>query len=644
MIPIRVSYSNNVVSRFGQKTSWFSNYLVNGVGSEAAKKQTLILATNEYADYLECINDFYTDILDAFSGVCAYCNSEDISTVLPIHPIEKSRWNPQLPLDIYNIYPFCSYCKKIVSVVNYKYEPDGGLYEDLHSMNEFLPNILIPTTMPSNKYISIDDEGYIVGKNSRAKRTISNSGVNREEMRLKRLESEYNLGDGNEYYRLWKSLKPGRPSYEDDYTYAVSISSTPSDSQLLDSVEVKKLPDPFEWIEELETIREIDEDKSLRLKRFSGTGVRLLRDFSIDLDARKCLGVIGENGVGKSTLLRYMSASVRGTGLSYIRKSSDGFISDAENYSRVELVGEGEYGNTSNEICSSRLAEGVFRVDSEVDQENSIRVAYVGENRADGRAAQKISKWMVGLNDIKFDLVSSQIKHVLSLGDDVYFERDLKRSSVFMIDNGRRVSVEDLSSGYRSVLNIIYGVFIKLGSNYQLNQEYIHLDDVVGVVFIDEIDLHLHPLWKINIIRKLKEAFSDIFFVFTTHDPLVLKGCSEGEVLLLKQSPGRDTKVYQDLPDISKYGSDMLLTSNFFGLADVRDIDVSNDLASFYQVISSGSVSEEVLEGLKSKAMLGTTYRENIANLIVDMSLSRCKNVDLEEALNKINGIISEED
>ena len=43
-----------------------------------------------------------------------------------------------------------------------------------------------------------------------------------------------------------------------------------------------------------------------------------------------------------------------------------------------------------------------------------------------------------------------------------------------------------------------------------------------AVVLIDEIELHLHPLWQRQILSRLKKIFSNCQFVATTHYPLVL--------------------------------------------------------------------------------------------------------------------------
>ena len=43
-----------------------------------------------------------------------------------------------------------------------------------------------------------------------------------------------------------------------------------------------------------------------------------------------------------------------------------------------------------------------------------------------------------------------------------------------------------------------------------------------GVVLIDELDLHLHPKWQRDAIRRLPAVFPEVQFIITTHSPQML--------------------------------------------------------------------------------------------------------------------------
>lgn len=47
-----------------------------------------------------------------------------------------------------------------------------------------------------------------------------------------------------------------------------------------------------------------------------------------------------------------------------------------------------------------------------------------------------------------------------------------------------------------------------------------------GIVLIDEVDLHLHPLWQRIILKQLNHTFPNIQFIVSTHSPIIVVGAS----------------------------------------------------------------------------------------------------------------------
>jgi predicted ATP-binding protein involved in virulence len=56
-----------------------------------------------------------------------------------------------------------------------------------------------------------------------------------------------------------------------------------------------------------------------------------------------------------------------------------------------------------------------------------------------------------------------------------------------------------------------------------------------AIVFIDEVDAHLHPSWQQRIIGLLRDSFPNVQFIVTAHSPLVVAGCYEYEVAVLRK-------------------------------------------------------------------------------------------------------------
>jgi len=102
---------------------------------------------------------------------------------------------------------------------------------------------------------------------------------------------------------------------------------------------------------------------------------------------------------------------------------------------------------------------------------------------------------------------------------------------VFIKINGEVTQLSHLSTGYASILKIIQSIVS--GYGYFTNEQ--QLQHVRGIVFIDEIESHLHLSWQSKIIPTLKELFPNTTFYITTHSPIVLIQLEEGEAYRLQR-------------------------------------------------------------------------------------------------------------
>lgn len=56
-----------------------------------------------------------------------------------------------------------------------------------------------------------------------------------------------------------------------------------------------------------------------------------------------------------------------------------------------------------------------------------------------------------------------------------------------------------------------------------------------AVVLIDELELHLHPVWQSSLIHNLLKTFPNCQFIITTHSPLVLSGVQAESIWIMKE-------------------------------------------------------------------------------------------------------------
>jgi hypothetical protein len=100
--------------------------------------------------------------------------------------------------------------------------------------------------------------------------------------------------------------------------------------------------------------------------------------------------------------------------------------------------------------------------------------------------------------------------------------------------NDKPIPIQQASHGTLSVMAIFGLIYEYLKTLFPKVPEK-ELTRQPAIVFIDELDAHLHPAWQQKITRLLKENFPNVQFFVTAHSPLVVAGCKEGEVAVLKK-------------------------------------------------------------------------------------------------------------
>jgi len=210
--------------------------------------------------------------------------------------------------------------------------------------------------------------------------------------------------------------------------------------------------------------------------------------------------------------------------------------------------------------------------------------------------------WLANLPTEKFEMVARALHLVLGFEE----EFDVIRPGpgpdecqlVTLTKDPRGVIVETLtpfhltSSGFRSVLAVACEIMFGLiGGRGNVRDK--SLISARAIVLIDEIEAHLHPRWKMQVLSGFRKAFPNITFIVTTHDPLCLRGAEDGEVSLVQRLVDsrrsgwpQYTEISQDLPSISKMTVGQLLTSDFFQLLSSDDPDFEKELAEMARLLA----------------------------------------------------------
>lgn len=181
---------------------------------------------------------------------------------------------------------------------------------------------------------------------------------------------------------------------------------------------------------------------------------------------------------------------------------------------------------------------------------------------------------------------------------DVQFNLDTHELDIiYLADdyNHKRYSMKHLSDGYKNTLSMIADIAYRMAVlNPWLLEDV--LKETTGIILIDEIDLHLHPLWQQRIIMDLRHIFPKVQFIVSTHAPSIINSVSRGNLLIM-------SNMQATYPEIETYGKDANAILNSIMGADERPKNIKDKFKQFYEAISEEKYdfAENILTDIKNE-------------------------------------------
>ena len=151
-----------------------------------------------------------------------------------------------------------------------------------------------------------------------------------------------------------------------------------------------------------------------------------------------------------------------------------------------------------------------------------------------------------------------------------------------------RVPATWLSQGYQATISWIADL---VGQMFWDAEEEVDLDEMEGLVLIDELDLHLHPLWQVGLVRALKATFPRVQFIVTTHSPMLLPGLERDEIIHLKLDDAGNV-IYDIAEESPAILTGSQIYQSFFGLDKLYPTDIGEGLYRFGYIASDPNRSD----------------------------------------------------
>jgi putative AbiEii toxin of type IV toxin-antitoxin system len=128
------------------------------------------------------------------------------------------------------------------------------------------------------------------------------------------------------------------------------------------------------------------------------------------------------------------------------------------------------------------------------------------------------------------------------------------------------VPLRQLGYGYQALITWVTDLVSRMAERYPDSPDPLAEP---AVVLVDEIDLHLHPVWQRKLMGFLTERFPNTQFIATAHSPLVAQAAADANLAVLRRE-GDHVVIENDVDDIRNWRIDQILTSDLFGLPTAR--------------------------------------------------------------------------
>lgn len=365
---------------------------------------------------------------------------------------------------------------------------------------------------------------------------------------------------------------------------------------------------------------------------------------SLDLDLAAaesgtvpCFALLGVNGVGKTTVLKSVALALSGRNYAkQLKMTSRKLLRNGEKEGRVTVHVSGYSEPIVMKVRAGRSLD--FNTDDAralVLGYGSTRLLPSGRHKApEGMSHANVENlfdpfrplrspeaWLSALKGQLFDDAVLTIGSLLPEEDAALFERLTAEQNVAVrVGSDVPLSLRQLSDGYQSLIGLAADVM-----DVMHQQGFKSMKSAQGVVLVDELGNHFHPRWKMRIVGALRHAFPQIQFIFSTHDPLCLRGLGRGEMAVLRRASDRKVYVVEDLPSVEGMRVDQLLTSEHFGLDTTLDPEAEQDLKRYRQLSVSRQrtdIEEAELEQLVAKLsqarLVASTRRERLLLELID--------------------------
>ncbi len=157
------------------------------------------------------------------------------------------------------------------------------------------------------------------------------------------------------------------------------------------------------------------------------------------------------------------------------------------------------------------------------------------------------------------------------------------------------VFMDDLSLGYKTMITWIVDLAANMYDRYPDSNDPLAEP---AVVLVDEIDLHMHPRWQREIMSYLTERFPNTQFIVTAHSPLIVQAAEDANIVVLKRE-GDHVIIDNDPESVRGWRVDQILTSDLYDLDSARSPEIQKLLDERRKILSKSELTKKDIKKVK---------------------------------------------
>lgn len=235
--------------------------------------------------------------------------------------------------------------------------------------------------------------------------------------------------------------------------------------------------------------------------------------------------------------------------------------------------------------------------------------------------------------------ISKTLHDVLDLDADRTVK--LEPNGIFIVRNQQRkddlesedeiVELGSVGDGYRAITTLILDLlswqFLMQNKDHEQQKKWeeLAIDGIKGIVIIDEIEKHLHPLLQRRIIKHLYDKFPKVQFIISTHSPLCVSGVSDArdghwKIITSHVIDGQYKLTEKPVP--SGLRADQVLVE-YFDLPTTVSLEVEKTISEYQELFSKKDKISDDNTRLQELEKKLETYNYNLAETVKDREIQK---------------------